>query len=154
VLTPRHMPAWRREPQMASGHAGAPMVGAPGIRSILSALEKLDDEEVLATLERCLADLDRGSLLGLRLASGSASVDLRRLASLLLWLSCVLGCRVVDANPAVDPESNETLFIGVYIGNCGWEEWKALSKLAKKQLVDEGLDDVARRVAIVCAGAT
>jgi len=139
---------------LSTDHTGTSIVDhVPTIHSILNALQDLDDEEVLDILERYLIDLNRESMLSLKLISRSVFTDLKRLASLLIWLSNIRGYKIVDVSPVEDPESNETLFIGIYIGNCGWEEWRVLSKLVKKQLVDEGFDDVARRVAIICTKA-
>jgi len=139
---------------LSTEHTGTSIVDhVPTIHSILNALQDLGDEEVLAILERYLIDLNQESMLSLKLISKSVFTDLRKLASLLIWLSNIRGYKVVDISPVEDPESNETLFIGIYIGNCGWEEWRALSKLVKKQLIDEGFDDIARRVAIVCTKA-
>jgi len=139
---------------LSTEHIGTSIVDhVPTIHSILNALQDLGDEEVLATLRRYLIDLNQESVLSLKLISRSVFTDLRRLASLLIWLSNICGYKVVDVSPVEDPESNEILFIGIYIGNCGWEEWRVLSKLVKKQLVDEGFDDIAQRVAIICTKA-
>jgi len=146
--------SYSHTPVLSTEHTGTSIVDhVPTIHSILSALQDLGDEEVLAILERYLIDLNQESMLSLKLISKSAFTDLRRLASLLIWLSNMRGYKIVDISPVEDPESNKTLFIGIYIGNCGWEEWKALSKHVKKQLGDEGFDDVAQRVAIICTKA-
>jgi len=139
---------------LSTDHTGTSIVDhVPTIHSILNALQDLDDEKVLATLRRYLTDLNQESVLSLKLISKSVPANLRRLASLLIWLSNVRGYKIVDISPVEDPESNEILFIGIYIDNCGWEEWRALSKLVKKQLIDEGFDDIAQRVAIICTKA-
>ena len=80
-------------------------------------------------------------------------LDLGKLASLIIWLTNVLELRVTSINLVEDLETGQPQFIGIYIEDCGWGEWKILSRTVKKQLVSEGFDDVAERVALVCKQA-
>jgi len=80
-------------------------------------------------------------------------LDLGKLASLIIWLTNVLELRVTSINLVEDLETGQPQFIGIYIEDCGWDEWKILSRTVKKQLVSEGFDDVAGRVALVCKQA-
>jgi len=80
-------------------------------------------------------------------------VDLRKFASLLLWLVNVLRYKVTDVSLVEDLETEELQFVSVHIDNCGWNEWKRLSKFVKKRLVEEGFSDIASRVALVCKKA-
>lgn len=80
-------------------------------------------------------------------------IDLGKLASLVIWLTSILGLRVTSIDLVEDLETGQPQFIGIYIEECGWDEWKILSKTVKKQLVSEGFDDVAGRVALVCKQA-
>ena len=80
-------------------------------------------------------------------------LDLGKLASLIIWLTNVLNLKVTSINLIEDLETGRPQFIGIYIEECGWDEWKILSKTVKKQLVNEGLNDVARQVALICRQA-
>jgi len=80
-------------------------------------------------------------------------LDLGKLASLVIWLTNVLELKVTNINLVEDLETGQLQFIGIYIEDCGWDEWKILSRTVKKQLVSEGFDDVAGRVALVCKQA-
>jgi len=61
----------------------------------------------------------------------------------------VLGYKVTNVSLVEDLETGELQFVSVYIDNCGWMEWKILSKFVKKRLVEEGFSDIAGRVALV-----
>ena len=72
-------------------------------------------------------------------------VDPKELAALILWLEHVLELKVIDV--AV---SREFSFVEVDIDDCGWEEWRAIAKEVKGELVNEGLERLAGKVALVC----
>jgi len=80
-------------------------------------------------------------------------LDLGELASLIIWITNVLELKVTSIDLVEDLETGQPQFIGIYIEDCGWDEWKILSRAVKKQLVSEGFDDVAGRVALVCKQA-
>jgi len=106
------------------------------------------EEDVLALLKQYIGTgevVDTIRRLGL--------LDLVRLVSLVMWLTDVLGLRVISVDLVEDLETGRPQFIGIYIDGCDWDEWKILSKTVKKQLVSEGFDDVAGRVALVCKQA-
>jgi len=89
----------------------------------------------------------------LKRIGGFEFVDLWKFASLLLWLVDVLRYTVIDVSLAEDLETGGLQFVTVHIDNCGWEEWKKLSKFVKKRLVEEEFSDIAGRVALVCRKA-
>lgn len=80
-------------------------------------------------------------------------LDLEKLASLIIWLTNVLELKVTSIDLVEDLETRQPQFIGIYIEDCDWDEWKILSRTIKRQLVSEGFSDVAGRVAIVCKQA-
>lgn len=80
-------------------------------------------------------------------------LDLEKLASLIIWLTNVLELKVTSIDLVEDLETRQPQFIGIYIEDCDWDEWKILSRTVKRQLVSEGFSDVAGRVAIVCKQA-
>lgn len=80
-------------------------------------------------------------------------LDLEKLASLIIWLTNVLELKVTSIDLVEDLETGQPQFIGIYIEDCDWDEWKILSRTIKRQLVSEGFSDVAGRVAIVCKQA-
>jgi hypothetical protein len=49
-----------------------------------------------------------------------------------------------------DPELDEPLTVAIHIGGCGFEEWEEVAWRAKRWLLDLGLDELARKVTIVC----
>ena len=118
-----------------------------GIRNIRTIYNKIADEDVLQILEQyAKAELiDAIKRLGL--------LDIKKLGSLIVWLTRMLGLRVSGVDLVEEPETGQPQFIAVYIEDCGWDEWRRLSRQVKKQLVDEGLDDVAGKVALVCSEA-
>ena len=80
-------------------------------------------------------------------------LDLEKLASQIIWLTNVLELKVTSIDLVEDLETGQPQFIGIYIEDCDWDEWKILSRTIKRQLVSEGFSDVAGRVAIVCKQA-
>jgi len=119
----------------------------PTIRQLYGML-RMSKEDVLTMLKRYTeTDEVIDAIKRLRF------LDLGKLASLIIWLTNVLGLRVASINLVEDLETGQPQFIGVYIEDCGWDEWKILSRTVKKQLVSEGFDDVAGRVALVCKQA-
>ena len=121
--------------------------GKQTIRSIYSMLQTFRDEEVSSILKQYL----KGDVL--KRIKELKFVDLRKLASLILLLVDTLGYEVTGVGFAEDLETGKLQFISIYIDGCGWDEWKSLSRSIKKRLVEEGFDDVASRVALVCRKA-
>ncbi|MEM1626936.1 MAG: hypothetical protein QXV69_06630 [Sulfolobaceae archaeon] len=75
-------------------------------------------------------------------------VDVKKLAALILWLKYVVELKVDDISLFEDPP-----FIEIDIDECDWEEWDIIAKSVKRELLSEGLEDIAERVAIVCPRA-
>ena len=75
-------------------------------------------------------------------------VSVKELASLILWLKYVVELKVIDVSLFEDPP-----FIEIDIDECGWEEWGVIAKSVKRELVNEGLEDLAEKVALVCPRA-
>ncbi len=122
------------------------------IHRIYDELRVFSKEKVLSILRQYLR-LNEEGMLVLKCIGGLGLVDLWKFASLLLWMVNIQGYRVADVSLVEDLETGEPLFVGVYIDNCGWREWKRLSKFVKKRLVEEGFSDIAGRVALVCRKA-
>ncbi len=78
-------------------------------------------------------------------------VDLRKLAALLQWLESQLQHHITGLD--VMQVEDGGVFVIVELEGCGWDEWGELAKKVKKRLVEEGFEDVARRVLLVCKGA-
>lgn len=117
-----------------------------------SMTQSMKREYVLALLANYLSG-GLGSVEALKYIAMSGFVDLNQLASLILWLADALGYKVLDVSLVEDVETGEQLFVAVYVDSCDWEEWKILSKLVKEKLIESGLEELARRVAVVCAKA-
>ena len=122
------------------------------IHSIYDMLRVFREEEVFRVLRDYL-HLDEESMSILKHIGELEFVDLRKFASLLVWLVNVLGYKVTGASLVEDLETGELQFVSIHIDNCGWEEWRIISKLVKKRLVEEGFGDIAGRVALVCRKA-
>ena len=119
----------------------------PSIRQLYSMLRE-SKEDVLAIL-RQYVETDEV----INTVKKLKFLDLEKLASLIMWLTDVLNLKVTSINLVEDPETGRPQFIGIYIEDCGWDEWKLLSKTVKKQLVNEGFNDVAGQVALICRQA-
>ncbi len=122
------------------------------IHGIYDMLRVFRGEKVLSVLREYL-HLNEESMSILKRIGELEFVDLRKFASLLLWLVNVLRYEVTDVSLVEDLETGELQFVSVCIDNCGWKEWKILSKFVKKRLVEEGFSDIAGRVALVCRKA-
>ncbi len=122
------------------------------IHRIYDELRVFSKEKVLSVLRQYLR-LNEEGMLVLKRIGELEFVDLWKFASLLLWMVNIQGYRVADVSLAEDLETGEPQFVSVYIDNCGWREWKRLSKFVKKRLVEEGFSDIAGRVALVCRKA-
>ncbi|MCE4610579.1 MAG: hypothetical protein F7B17_01245 [Desulfurococcales archaeon] len=124
------------------------------IQSIYDTLKVLDEEHLLRLTKDYLS-LEDESILALKNLREKGFIDLKKLVALLIWLVSASGhhYKVVGLDIAVDPETKEPLFINIYVSNCGWDQWKHLSKSVKKRLVKEGFTDVAGKVALVCKEA-
>jgi len=117
------------------------------IRSIYNIVKDLRKNEIFAILnryanEKLLKYIDEINF-----------VNLKELTALMLWLKTYTEYNVKEIGIAEDIETNQPMFICIYIENCGWEEWKKVSKNIKKQLIDEGFDEIAERVALICMEA-
>ena len=124
------------------------------VEAIYNALKILDKDYLLRLTKNYLS-LAEEHVVALKSLSEKGFIDLRKLVALLIWLVSASGhnYKVVDLEIVVDPETKEPLFINVYIGNCGWDEWKWLSRSVKKCIVKEGFIDVAGKVVFVCKEA-
>ena len=122
------------------------------IHSIYCELRVFSKEKVLSVLRHYFY-LNEEDMLVLKRIGEHEFVDLRRLASLFLWIVNIQGYRVAGVSLAEDLETGELQFVNAHIDNCGWREWKKLSKFVKKRLVEEGFSDIAGRVALVCRKA-
>lgn len=120
----------------------------PTIRQLYDMLRMFKEEDVLMILKRYTKTNEIIDVI-----KKLKFLDLGKLASLIIWLTSVLELKVASINLVEDLETGQPQFIGVYIEDCGWDEWKILSRTVKKQLISEGLDDVAGRVALVCKQA-
>ena len=123
--------------------------GATPISLFYDALQPMRTECILALLARYLPRDSAGVEVARHIAE-EGFADLRQLASLLLWLANAVGYRVIDIGLVEDIETGEELFIAIHIDGCGWEEWKNMAKSIKKVLVEEGFEDLAKKVAIIC----
>jgi hypothetical protein len=77
-------------------------------------------------------------------------IDLRGLASIVLWLINTFPINISSISITEDVESPQPLFVEIRINNCDWEEWKYLAKYTKDTLKREGLGDIAGKVVLVC----
>ena len=60
------------------------------------------------------------------------------------------GCKLEGFTLLRDPESGEPLTVAIHIKGCGFEEWEEAAWRAKRWLLDLGLDELARKVTIIC----
>ena len=118
----------------------------PTVRQLYSALKALKEEDVSNLLKKYIKT-------SREIDAVRELLDLRRLASLILWLTGTLKLEVSSVDLVEDLETGQPMFLGVYIKGCGWDEWKAISRSVKERLVSEGFSDVAGRVALVCEEA-
>ena len=77
-------------------------------------------------------------------------VDLRGLASIVLWLTKELSVNISNISIVEDVESSQPLFVEIGINDCNWEEWIYLAKYTKDTLKREGLGDITGKVVLVC----
>jgi len=77
-------------------------------------------------------------------------VDLRGLASIVLWLTKEFSVDVSSISVVEDMESSQPLFVEIGINDCDWEEWIYLAKYTKDTLKREGLGDITGKVVLVC----
>jgi len=118
------------------------------LRHLYRLLAALSKEDVLSLIEpytKSREVVDAIDKLGF--------LDIKKLAALIVWITSTVGFRVFGISLVEDLETGRPQFIGVHLEDCGWEEWKDLSRIVKTQLISEGLEDVAGRVAIVCRQA-
>lgn len=118
------------------------------IRQLYSALKTLKEEDILIILKQYIKTSKVINAIG-----KFEFLDLRKLTSIVVWLTSILKLRVSGIGLVEDLETGQPQFIGIYIEDCDWNEWKILSRTVKKQLISEGFDDVAGRVALVCKQA-
>jgi len=119
----------------------------PTIRQLYEEL-KTHEEYVLAMLKQYTGNEEV-----INAIKRSGFLDLEKLASLIIWLIDVQKHKVASIDLVEDLETGQPLFISIYIEECDWDTWRILSKTVKKQLVSEGFNDVAGRVALVCKQA-
>jgi hypothetical protein len=118
------------------------------VRQVYYRLRRMDRRVAELLVERYA-----GSREAVKAIEASGLLDLAKLASLIIWLAGPLSLRVDGLGLVVDVETGEPQFIAVYIGDCGWDEWKVISRTVKEHLVGEGFSDIAGRVALVCSRA-
>ncbi|BDC17437.1 hypothetical protein [Acidianus sp. HS-5] len=61
--------------------------------------------------------------------------DAKKLASLILWLKRI-ELKVVDVSLFEEPR---------FIDDCDWEEWSRIAKRVKEELINEGMEDIAKQ---------
>ncbi len=122
------------------------------IRGIYDMLWVLREETVLSLVRKYLR-LSEESMSTLKRIGELEFIDLRKFTSLLLWLVNILRYKVTNVSLVENLETGELQFVSVHIDNCDWKEWKMLSKFVKRRLVEEGFNDIAGRVALVCKKA-
>jgi hypothetical protein len=109
------------------------------IRSIFNMIDEKEALEILKTY------IDKDSV-----NSISNFIDLRGLASIVLWLINTFPINISSISITEDVESSQPLFVEIRIDNCDWEKWKYLAKHTKDTLNREGLGDIAGKVVLVC----
>ncbi len=119
-----------------------------GVRQARRLLEGLGDAKVFDIIRGY-----EGRGIIANLVEERGILDTGELAAFLFWLEKALGLRVLGLEVVEDPETGEFLFLGVRIGECGWDEWRALSRSVKRALREEGFEDMARKVVLVCEEA-
>ena len=78
-------------------------------------------------------------------------VDLDRLALLLVWLELRYGVyRLKGFSIIREVETGDILTTGVYLENCGKDEWSEIARNVKSYLNSHGLADVAGKASIIC----
>jgi hypothetical protein len=82
----------------------------------------------------------------------SSLVDPFQLALLLLRLE-KWGYELEGFTLLRDPEFSEPLTVAVHIKGCGFEEWGATVRSVKQRLLEEGLEELAGKVTVVCIDA-
>ena len=82
----------------------------------------------------------------------SSFVDPSKLAKLLKRLE-EWGYELEGFTLLKDPEFGEPLTVAIHIKGCGLDEWEAVVRGIKQRLPEEGLDDLAGKVTIVCIDA-
>jgi len=124
------------------------------IRSIYEKLRNLSIDELIAEINQYLY-FDEVNMLALKDIEKSKFIDLRKLSSLLLWMTKIKGYRIINVGLVENTETNELLFVIIYIDRCGsdWNGWEKLSKFVKSRLNEEGFSDIAGKIAIVCEEA-
>jgi|GEM_PF-1064845 len=110
--------------------------------SIRSIFNMIDEKEALEILKTYI-DKDCVNRI-------SNFIDLRGLASIVLWLINTFPINISSISITEDVESSQPLFVEIRINNCDWEEWKYLAKYTKDTLNREGLGDIAGKVVLVC----
>lgn len=115
------------------------------LSEIYQEIQGLKVDDVLSLLNEYL-DRDTVTALGY-----SNFVDLRKFTAFFLWLVNVKGYRVSDVGLVRDPETEEPLFLAVYV-NCGEAEWRSMSMSVKRYMAEQGFRDLAGKVALICKG--
>jgi len=103
---------------------------------------RIDKEEALKVLKNYV-DEDCLSKVG-------NFVDLRSLASVVLWLTKEFSVGISSISVVEDVETSQPLFVEIGINDCDWEKWIYLAKYTKDTLKREGLGDITGKVVLVC----
>lgn len=120
----------------------------PSIRQLYDMVKALKEEDALTMLNQHI-----GASEAIDAIKRLEFLDLRKLISMVIWLTTVLKFRVSSIDLVEDLETRQPQFVGVYIEDCDWDDWKILSRAIKKQLNSEGFEDIARQVALICKQA-
>ena len=107
---------------------------------------KVNIRQILAFIDEATAESVISEYIGADDVKGL--VNVKELSSLILWLKYVVELKVTDVSLFEDPP-----FIEIDIDGCGWEEWGVIAKDVKGELINEGLGDLAEKVALVCPKA-
>ena len=119
--------------------------GSMSLREIYQKVQGLTTDEVLLLLEDYL---DRDTVIALR---DSNFVDLREFTAFFLWLVNVRGYKVHSIGLVHDPETDEPLFLAIYM-DCGEAEWRPMSMSVKRYMAEQGFRDLAGKVALIYKG--
>ena len=122
--------------------------GLYSLSQLYNLLKRLNDIDIVNLLKNSVKSAEI-----IEYIAKTKFLDVKKLATLVLWIKNTLNINITGVGIVEDPRTQEIQFITIKFKDCDWESWKILSKCIKKQLIEEGFRDVARRVAIVCTQA-
>jgi len=115
------------------------------LSQLYNSLKRLNESDIVNLLKKSVESVEV-----IEYITKTEFLDIKKLATLVLWVENLLNVNVMDIGIVEDPETQKIQFITIQFKDCDWEAWKILSKCIKKQLIEEGFSDVAERVTIVC----